>query len=178
MKTLKAKFILFSLLAFAATSFLTSCEQPHLVDFETPTEEEGVEFRDGRIRHIDGTGSNGALPLPLGDEVIFNTLLDAVSGNFVVGAPGKFLVELSANDTGTSVYDAVMDAESVTIAGNVSISAIQASEIFCVPGLPCIQNAYTFLPTKIEFTAPPSELNVGGVDSCFQLRPGYWVCMM
>lgn len=173
MKKLKAKFILFSLLAITATSFLTSCEQSTFVDLPDPAmDETSISSRNSRTL----AGSNAIVP-NLCDEMIFNSILQACKGNFEREEEGGYSVQLTEADLSTVVYNTIANAESFRIPVNTTLSAQDVQEIFCVSGTICNLGAYTFTQREIavnilsasDISTPPS--------ACFELLSGYSVCV-
>jgi len=170
MKTVKAKFVLFSLSAILAASFLTSCEQSELVDLTEPIGNEAPVFRTDVDLSYELSDKS-----KLTNEVIFNTILEASKGKLTQN-DGIYTIELTERDLGTATYNAIRNMEMLVLKEGIHISQSEAMEIFCMRGTNCIVGAYTFSPSEIRFNTLSD-----GVDSTglfFELRPGYWVSII
>lgn len=176
MKTLKAKFIFFSLSAIIAALFLSSCEQSELVEISEPISNEATVLSDG-AKLSDRSRGDVVLLSAMNDKVIFEAILEASKGKFTAGnLNGRYNATLTRQDLGRVVYSALMEAESLTIEETLTISAADAEEIFCIPNIPCLSGVpYTFQPFEVEIVGfASSTIN----SLCFELRPNYWVCVV
>jgi len=172
MKTLKAKFILFSLMAITTTLFLTSCEQSELV--EIPESIEATLLSDDT--KLTDRSRDLVLLSAINDKAIFEAILEASKGKFSVSSlNGRYNATLTKQDLGRAVYSAFMAAESLSIEEALIVSPADAKEIFCILNIPCITGVpYTFEPFEVELIGFSSS-NINSV--CFELRPNYWICV-
>lgn len=147
MKTLKVKSIFFSLLAIVAAAFITSCSQMDVEDV-TPT---------------------------MTDEAVFRAVLDA-SKDKLTQDGDTYTIQLSQDDLEVAIYEALMSKETLAISEGFTISAEDAQAIFCMPNADCgFSGAYAFGQTTIELGAASDNVALRGW--CFEVRPGYWICM-
>jgi len=171
MKTFKAKFILFSLLAIIAASFLTSCEQSELVELTEPVGNEVPTLRRDGNMSIATLNNHIAVTSAVSNEAIFATILEASKGKLIQNR-GGYIIKLTEDDLGTVVYNAIRNTETLVLGESITISATETAEIFCMDGVDCLVGTYTFPPSKFELN---TFINTS--DICFELRPGYRVCI-
>jgi len=117
--------------------------------------------------------SNISVTPVINNDVIFRTILKALKGKANYNRGGY--IELTEDDLGTLVYNSIKDAETLVLERSVTISETEAAEIFCAVGTDCLVGAYTFVPTKFELNILSDGTNTN--NFCFELRPGYQVCI-
>jgi len=168
MKTVKAKFILFSLSAIFAASFLTSCE-PSNLELVEPIGSEIPTFKEDGDMSLDTSDKR-----VLSHETIFNAILEASKGKLTQNN-GVYTIELTGRDLGVT-YNPLKNMEMLVLKESISISESEAMEIFCMQGTKCIAGAYTFPPSEIRLNTLSDGLNSTGLF--FELRSGYWVSII
>jgi len=167
MKTIKAKFILFSLLAVTTTLFLTSCEESSLSIMEPLNDE--IAVANSNVDLFSMQESTNSTSLDADNGRIFRAVLEASKGKFSSNSPYRgYSVELTEKDLGEAVYNRITNMTVLRIKEDITISTEEARDIFCVPDLPCTEEAYTFPTSTISLNTLKKDARL-----YFRLRSNY-----
>jgi len=168
MKTFKAKFILFSLLAVTTTLFLTSCEESSLAIMEPLNDD--IAIATTNVDVFPTAEEDNLVSTATGNERIFRAILEASKGKFSLNLPDRYEVELTEKDLGEVMYNRITNMTVLQLNESITISEEEAQDIFCVPDLPCTEGAYTFPASGISLNTLKNKKDA---RLYFRLRSNY-----